>query len=86
MMRMLPRLAFGATALLLAFGAGGCSDSLTGIQPLQKFSDLVRPYKKTLTEAEQKAAIDELQDDAEKHHDAESEVETTASVTPTAAQ
>lgn len=86
MMCVLPRLAFGATALLLTFSASGCSDSLTGIQPLQKFSDLVRPYKKTLTRAEQKAAIDELQEDAEKHHDAKSEVETTASVTPTAAQ
>ncbi len=86
MMRMLPRLTFGATVLLLAFSVSGCSESLTGIQPLRKFSDLVRPYKKTLTRAEQKAAIDELQDDAEKHHDAESEVETTASVTPAAAQ
>jgi hypothetical protein len=86
MMRMLPRLVLGATALLLAFSAGGCSDSLTGIRPLQKFSDLVRPYKKALTREEQKAAIDELQDEAEKHHEAESEVETTASVTPAAAQ
>ena len=86
MMRMLPRLAFGATALLLACSAGGCSESLPGIQPLQKLSDLVRPYKKTLTRAEQKAAIDELQDDAEKHQNTEGEVETTASVTPAAVQ
>ena len=60
MMRVLPRLAFGTAAVLFACSAGGCSDSLTGIQPLQKFSDLVRPYKKTLTRAEQEAAIDEL--------------------------
>ena len=86
MMRMLPRLVLGATALLLAFSVGGCSDLLTGLQPLQKFSDLVRPYKKTLTRAEQKAAIDELQDEAEKHKNTESKVETTASVTPAAAQ
>lgn len=86
MMRMLPRLAFGATALLLACSAGGCSGSLPGIQPLQKFSDLIRPYNKTLTKAEQTAAINELQDEAEKHQNTESEVETTASVTPAAAQ
>ena len=86
MMRALPRLAFGAAAVLLACSAGGCSDQVTGLQPLRKLSDLVRPYKKTLTQAEQEAAITELQDEAEKHKNTEGEVESTASVTPAAAQ
>lgn len=84
MMRILPRLSFGMLAVLLTSGVSGCSDTLTGSQ--ESFTDLVEPYHKTLTRAEQQAAIAELKNEAGRHENAADQPETTASVKPAASQ
>jgi hypothetical protein len=72
MLRMLPRLAFGIVIVLAPLGLGGCADSLTADQN-QHFSQLMKPYDKTLTKDQQKAAIEEMQSEQVKHVDAATE-------------
>ncbi len=55
--------------MLPAFWLGGCADTMTGGQPMKRFTDLVRSYDQTLTKAEKKAAIAELQQDKERQQE-----------------
>jgi hypothetical protein len=48
---------------------GGCADSLPEAKPLKRFTDLVRGYDSTLTNAERQAVISELQKDKERQQD-----------------
>jgi hypothetical protein len=57
---MLPRLILRLLALLLPLGLGACADALTS-GDVASSSELQRGYDKTLTKAEQKAAISDLQ-------------------------
>ena len=56
-------------AMLPALWLGGCADTMTSGQPMKRFTDLVRSYDQTLTKAEKKTAIDELQQDKERQQE-----------------
>ena len=55
--------------MLPAFWLGGCADTMTGGQPMKRFTDLVRSYDRTLTKSEKKAAITELQQDKQRQQE-----------------
>jgi hypothetical protein len=83
MLRMLSRSASAIVIVLAALGLGGCADSLTAGQPLQRFTDLMKPYDKTLTKEQQKAAIAEMQNAQVKPEDADSsQADNTSAVKP----
>ncbi len=85
---MLRLLSKRATRLILAFPLlilGGCSDSLTGVTPSpSSFSTTSKQLGKTLSAAEQKAAIADLQGETSRRQGASPE--TTASTKPPQAQ
>jgi len=56
-------------AMLPALWLGGCADTMSAGQPMKRFTDLVRSYDQTLTTAEKKAAINELQQDKERQQE-----------------
>jgi hypothetical protein len=60
MPRRLPGLSLRLLAVLLPLGLSACADALTSGE-VASSSELQRDYDKTLTKAEQKAAITELQ-------------------------
>jgi hypothetical protein len=86
---MLRLLSKRASLLILAFPVlilAGCSDSLTSVAPSpQSFASSNKGLGKTLSPAQQKAAIADLQKEHLKRQDA-SQTETTASVKPAEAQ
>jgi hypothetical protein len=45
---------------------GGCAGQLPTMQPMKRFTELVRGYDDTLTEKEKNAVISELQKDKER--------------------
>jgi hypothetical protein len=65
MLHMLPRLAFGILIVLAPLGLSGCADSTAGQN--QRFSELMKPYDKTLTKDQQKAAIEAMKNEQVKH-------------------
>jgi len=85
---MLRLLSKRASLLILAFPAlilAGCSDSLTSAGPSPStFSDTAKQIGKTLSPAEQKAAIADLQNEQARRQGAPAD--TTASVKPVQAQ
>ena len=84
MLRTLPIIAARLAVVLIPLGLGACADSLTSGQS-SRFSDLIRGYDKTLTKSEQKAAIDEMQNDAKQQETArEEETPTPAKAKPAA--
>jgi len=60
MPRMLPGLSLRLLAVLLTLGLGACADTLTSEETTSS-TTLQRDYDKTLTKAEQKAVISDLQ-------------------------
>jgi hypothetical protein len=68
MPRPLPGLSFRLLAALLPLALGACADTVTSEQ-LQSSAQLRRDYDKTLTKAEQKAAIKDLQSATAKPQD-----------------
>ena len=66
---MFLRSAYCIVAVLPALWLGGCADQLPSMQPMKRFTELVRGYDETLTESEKKAAIDELQKDKERQQE-----------------
>jgi hypothetical protein len=82
--RMSLSLSMRILLLLVTLGLAGCADTLTAGQPLQRFTDLVKPYNKTLTKEQQEAAITELRDEKTKH-DQEAQAAQSEDQTATAA-
>ena len=78
-----------ASLLVLALPVlilAGCSDSLTSVSPSpQSFASSNKGLGKTLSSAQQKAVIADLQKESAKRQDAP-DAETTASVKPAEAQ
>ena len=70
-MPRMPGLSLRLLAVLLPLGLGACADTLTSGQAASS-SELQRGYDKTLTKAEQKAAISDLQDAKAKQQGTES--------------
>jgi len=70
MPRMLPGLALRLLAVLLPLGLGACADTLTSKETTSS-TTLQRDYDKTLTKAEQKAVIDDMQSATAKKEGAE---------------
>ena len=66
---MFLRSAYCLVALLPVLFLGGCADSMPDAKPLKRFTDLVRGYDSTLTSAEKKAVISELQKDKERQQE-----------------
>jgi hypothetical protein len=64
----LPRLSLRLLAVLLPLTLGACADTLTSKESASS-ATLQRDYDKTLTKAEQKAAIDDMQSVAAKKTD-----------------
>jgi len=48
---------------------GGCAESMPNVKPLKRFGELIRSYDSTLTNAEKRAAITELQKDKERQEE-----------------
>jgi hypothetical protein len=61
MLRMLTRLAFRILAVLTPLALAACADTVNSGQPLASNSELQRQYDKTMTKAEQKNAISDLE-------------------------
>ena len=68
MPHLLPRLSLRLLGVLLPLALGACADTLTSKETASS-ATLQRGYDKTLTKAEQKAAIDDMQTAAAKRHD-----------------
>jgi hypothetical protein len=64
---MLSRLTALALTVLSILPLAGCAESVATGESSQRFTELMKPYDKTLTKAEQKAAISELQNAQVKH-------------------
>ena len=60
MLRTLPSFALRLLALLVPLGLGACADTISSSE-VTPSSQLLKDYDKTLTKAEQKAAISELE-------------------------
>ncbi|MBC8013488.1 MAG: hypothetical protein H7X74_05335 [Methyloceanibacter sp.] len=60
MPRMLPKFSFRLLPVLLTLGLSACADTLTSEETTSS-TTLQRDYDKTLTKAEQKAVISDLQ-------------------------
>jgi hypothetical protein len=58
---MLPRLTALALTVLSVLPLAGCAESVATGESNQRFTELMKPYDKTLTKAQQKATISELQ-------------------------
>ena len=65
---MRPTLAALTLMVLLAAALTGCAEGISS-DSNQRFSELVKPYDKTLTKKQQKETISELQNDAEAKKD-----------------
>jgi len=48
---------------------GGCAESMPSVKPLKRFSEMLRGYDSTLTNAEKQAAIAELQKDKQRQEE-----------------
>ena len=55
--------------MLPALWLGGCADQLPSMQPMKRFTELVRSYDDTLTDSEKKEVISELQKDKERQQE-----------------
>ena len=66
---MFLRSAYCVVAILPALWLGGCADQLPTMQPMKRFTELIRGYDHTLTKAEKKAAITELMKDKERQQE-----------------
>jgi hypothetical protein len=75
MPHLLPRLSLHLLAVLLPLALGACADTLTSKETASS-ATLQRDYDKTLTKAEQKAAIYDMQGAAAKKNDPAAEGET----------
>ena len=60
-LHMLPRLTALALTVLSVLPLAGCAESVATGESNQRFTELMKPYDKTLTKAQQKEAISELQ-------------------------
>jgi len=60
-LHMLARLTALALTVLAVLPLAGCAESVATGESNQRFTELMKPYEKTLTKAQQKAAISELQ-------------------------
>jgi hypothetical protein len=69
MPHLAPRLSLGLLAALLPLTLGACADTLTTKETASS-ATLQRDYDKTLTKAEQKAAIDDMSASAKKNNPA----------------
>ena len=67
MLRMLSRFALRTLSALVPLVLGACADTLTNGKPIASNAELQRDYNKTLTKAEQKAAIDDMSAAAKKN-------------------
>jgi hypothetical protein len=65
---MRPTLAALTLMVLLAGALTGCAEGISS-DSNQRFSELVKPYDKTLTRKQQKETISELQNDAQAKKD-----------------
>ncbi len=68
---MLSRPVYSFVTALSVLLLSGCADTLPDGDRLQRFSDAIRGYDKTLTTAEKEAAISELQQDKQRHTEAQ---------------
>jgi len=66
-LHMLSRLTALTLTVLSILPLAGCAESVATGESSQRFTELMKPYDKTLTKAEQKAAISELQNAQVKH-------------------
>jgi hypothetical protein len=60
-LHMLSRLSALALTVLSVLPLAGCAESVATVESNQRFTELMKPYDKTLTKAQQKEAISELQ-------------------------
>ena len=83
MPRMLSGLSLRLLAVLLPLGLGACADTLTSGEAASS-SELQRGYDKTLTKAEQKAVISDLQNAKSKQQGAAAPDQTESTETKSA--
>jgi hypothetical protein len=75
MPHLLPRLSLRLLAIVLPLALGACADTLTSKETASS-ATLQRDYDKTLTKAEKKAAIHDMQNAAVKDDDPSAEGQT----------
>jgi len=69
-LHMLSRLSALALTVLIVLPLAGCAESVATGESNERFTELMKPYDKTLTKAQQKATISELQNAQVKSGDA----------------
>ena len=74
---MFLRIPYRILAMLLVFLLGGCADAMMddqpmmmAAQPIKNYTEIVKGYGQTLTEAQKKAVITELEEDRERQKEA----------------